>query len=113
MNTEDWQAFVYPRATSEAARQLVVVLLDFFPTPPARSHGEPLQMLPVMMQTAHTIMQNGKAELAEISKNYFPITSLIASVSSQSFHTIRRTSHGAPGFTALYLTHTKRENNLD
>lgn len=45
-----------------------------------------------------------EAELAEISKNYFLITSLIAPVSSLSFRTIRRTSRGALGLTALSLS---------
>lgn len=49
-----------------------------------------------------------EVELAEISKNYFLITSLIASVSSLSFRTIRGTSRGALGLTALalFLAHT-------
>lgn len=45
-------------------------------------------------------------ELAEISKNYFLITSLIAPVSSLSFRTIRRTSRGAQGLTALQHART-------
>lgn len=36
-----------------------------------------------------------EAGFAEITKNYFLIMSLIAPVSSQSFHPIKRTSHGA------------------
>lgn len=40
-------------------------------------------------------------ERAEISKNYFLITSLIAPVSSLSFRTIRGTSRGALGLTGL------------
>lgn len=52
-----------------------------------------------------------EVELAEISKNYFLITSLIAPVSSLSFRTIRRTSCGAPWLTALshwHIAHTHK-----
>lgn len=55
-----------------------------------------------------------EVELAEISKNYFLITSLIAPVSSLSFRTIRRTSCGAPGLTAtLTLAHSSHTETQD
>lgn len=60
------------------------------------SHGDSLQMLPVMTQTALAATQNG-GDAAEISKNYFLISSLIAPVSSLTFRTIRTRSRGALG----------------
>lgn len=66
MSTEDWQA-LFSLILTKLRRQLVVLLLYVFsPSAPAfppslwHTHGELLQMLPVMMQTrAHTIIRDG------------------------------------------------------
>lgn len=64
-------------------------------------------MLPVMVQTALTVTQNGGGA-AEISKNYFLISSLIAPVSSLTFRTIRRTSCSAGPGRALAHAHEEK-----
>lgn len=69
MSMEDWRALfslIHIKTQSPACSLSPLLLppltlLAHHPPPPSlwRTHGESLQMLPVMMQTAHTIIQNG------------------------------------------------------